>query len=372
MPKGDAEDLRADLDDGYAKVANLLLEALACAPLTGTEHAVVYFVFRRTFGWAKKRDQRSGKMDAMTAEEIAQGTARPTSSIRRALQSLVKAHVLISTPVKAGNYFAYGVNPDVFSWGLPNPEWKDAKTQLREAKERGTYKQKRADLYAELRTPIRNNAHTPTQNCAEGGAFSPAVPGPNDAPTDSNDVQTERRTDSKDSIPSTPMPENGHSSTAYDPAQQEHAILGNESELVAAVRQAKPSWGVPMINGFVTNLLQLGINDDAHPSITHESVIAALANPKLAPANRWADDWIKRFEKHVRLQPAQEEPVPPEEQEWFPDWLEEQAERGCALWEAHDHDLDATREALGNLDEMTARHLDKIMQSVEGQIAHVG
>ena len=50
MAKGDAEQLRADMDDGYTGIANLLVEALACCPLTSTEYAVCLFIMRRTYG----------------------------------------------------------------------------------------------------------------------------------------------------------------------------------------------------------------------------------------------------------------------------------------------------------------------------------
>lgn len=135
MPKGDAELLRADIDDGHTRVANLLLEGLCCAPLSGAQYAVALFIIRRTYGWAKQKDRASGKLDAMTAEEIADGTALSRGGVHKALQALGAANIIIQEQVRPGNYMAYGMNPDVGSWGLTNREWRTCKQALRDARE---------------------------------------------------------------------------------------------------------------------------------------------------------------------------------------------------------------------------------------------
>jgi phage replication O-like protein O len=140
VPKGDADNLRADLDDGYAKVARLFLEALSCAPLTGTEYAVTMFIMRRTYGWAKGENRDTGKLDVMTARDIARGTGRPARTVDKALGDLVKMQVLHRVPLRdhPGAQCAYGMNCDIEEWGS-GPDWRDMRTTLREARQEGTY-----------------------------------------------------------------------------------------------------------------------------------------------------------------------------------------------------------------------------------------
>ena len=51
MPKGDRDNLKADCEDGFTRIANLILEALALAKLNGTQKGICFFIFRRTYGW---------------------------------------------------------------------------------------------------------------------------------------------------------------------------------------------------------------------------------------------------------------------------------------------------------------------------------
>ena len=51
MPKGDRVIGKADPEDGTTPVANLLLEALAMAHLSGEEKGAVLYLWRQTYGW---------------------------------------------------------------------------------------------------------------------------------------------------------------------------------------------------------------------------------------------------------------------------------------------------------------------------------
>jgi len=213
MPKGDADNLRADLDDGYARVANLLLEGLCCAPLTAAEYSVVLFIIRRTYGWASSRKRQECKLDAMTAELIADGTAMPRSTVHKALQSLTRSSVIIREPAKAGNYYAFGMNTDLSQWGLATPEWKTCKQQLGDARDGNTYN--RGGIEVRRRTsnrpriegggdadggvspqtvrPITSNGETYNQQPPEVGALSPTDTEPEGTPTNSfTDSSTEK------------------------------------------------------------------------------------------------------------------------------------------------------------------------------------
>ncbi len=170
MAKGDAEKLRADLDDGHTKVANLLIEGLCCAPITAAEYAVFLFIIRRTYGWARAKDRTTGKSDAMTAPEIAEGTALSRSGVHKAIQSLCQCHMIIATPVKEGNWFAYGVNPNLSEWGLETVEWATCKRQLRDARERHIYNRAGAEHSPKR---VRGLTETGESTNLNGGEHSP-------------------------------------------------------------------------------------------------------------------------------------------------------------------------------------------------------
>jgi len=175
--KGDADELRADVDDGYARISLLLIEALACAPLTDYEHSVVWFVMRRTYGWARKDDRGSGKLDAMTAAEIARATNRPRRTVEKAIARLVGAAVLIKHVLSSDNRCAYGINPDVAQWGGPGPIWTEWYITLQRNREDDTYTPTSVHLYADGRISIRQIAYTYTPDSVDSPPTNPRAPG---------------------------------------------------------------------------------------------------------------------------------------------------------------------------------------------------
>jgi len=177
VPKGDADNLRADLDDGYAQVANLLLEALCCAPLSAAEYAVVLFVIRRTYGWAKHQRRDTGKVDCMTAEQIASGTALSRSGVHKSLQELTKANIIIREPAKAGNYFSYGMNTDIAQWGLSTPDWKTCKQTLRDARDNSIYNPNGLQVSPKRVIGITQTGERSNPSVLEVGAVKPTATG---------------------------------------------------------------------------------------------------------------------------------------------------------------------------------------------------
>jgi len=185
MPKGDAEKLRADIDDGYARISWLLLEALSCAPLTDYEHSVVWFVARLTYGWAQAGDRDSGKLAPTTAAEISRATNHPRRTIEKAIARLVKANVLIKQTISQDNRAAYGINPDVAEWGLPDATWRSWYTCLQRNREDDTYTPSSVHLYAEQRTPIRQPEDRYTPASVYSPPTNPRAPGVSEPPTTS-------------------------------------------------------------------------------------------------------------------------------------------------------------------------------------------
>lgn len=55
----------ADIDDGYTRIANELLEAVMAADLTARQLKVVLAVIRKTYGFGKKLDRITNTQIAM-------------------------------------------------------------------------------------------------------------------------------------------------------------------------------------------------------------------------------------------------------------------------------------------------------------------
>ena len=203
-PKGDAAELRADLDDGFARVANMLLEALSCAPLAGSELRVVMFIIRRTYGWAGQNRQ-AHKADTMTAASIAQATGMPKHTVHTAIKNLVNGQVLLSQKTTPGGPYRYGVNPDVNSWGEATPDWVMYRVTLKDARERGSYNP--LGPSGEITTPLTNSHEAPNEKSRGAGGLSPRAAGAEPPPTDiCTDIYTDKGNDSlpKPLVPAPP------------------------------------------------------------------------------------------------------------------------------------------------------------------------
>lgn len=60
----------ADLDDGYARLSNMLLEAYSGADLTKRQFKVLLAILRKTYGWNKP-------MDRITDSQLSEITKLP-------------------------------------------------------------------------------------------------------------------------------------------------------------------------------------------------------------------------------------------------------------------------------------------------------
>ncbi len=109
MAKGDREILKADIDDGYTTIANLLLEALAMAKMTGVQKGICLFLIRRTYGWGQKED-------AITLKEFAQACGTSPSYVSRQLKEIIKWNVIKRVSYKPGRTPVYTINTRVAQW----------------------------------------------------------------------------------------------------------------------------------------------------------------------------------------------------------------------------------------------------------------
>ncbi|EFJ8019203.1 replication protein [Escherichia coli] len=93
----------ADIDDGYTRFANELLEAIASADLTARQLKVMLAYVRKTYGFNKK-------IDRIADEQIAQLTGLSRQNVNKAKKELISMNCLFMD----GNQI--GVNSEVSAW----------------------------------------------------------------------------------------------------------------------------------------------------------------------------------------------------------------------------------------------------------------
>lgn len=100
------------LEHGYLKLANRLIEALACAPFSGTQQRVLLCFVRLTYGW----HQRSVRLS--NSELAARCQMRLTGGFRRQFHLLLREGVILKTETPTGRTAAtYAINKDFENWG---------------------------------------------------------------------------------------------------------------------------------------------------------------------------------------------------------------------------------------------------------------
>ncbi|EHD3095553.1 replication protein [Salmonella enterica] len=93
----------ADIDDGYTRFANELLEAIASSDLTARQLKVMLAYVRKTYGFNKKTDR-------IADEQIAQLTGLSRQNVNKAKKELISMNCLFMD----GNQI--GVNREVSAW----------------------------------------------------------------------------------------------------------------------------------------------------------------------------------------------------------------------------------------------------------------
>ena len=103
-PPGEVREKRGpQVEDGYTRIANELLEALCHADFTAREFRVVHFVIRQTYGW-------NDKAKRMASTFIAGGTGLHESDCSKVLNELIRRKVVIRhggsrSPVSLNKHF---------------------------------------------------------------------------------------------------------------------------------------------------------------------------------------------------------------------------------------------------------------------------
>jgi len=98
------------LEDGFTRIADELLEALIAARLSGGEFRIVLTTIRKTYGFNKKTDR-------ITLSQFEAMTGIPRKRCHRLLDKLVSKDVLLKGG--EGRKVTYGVQKDYTRWQLP-------------------------------------------------------------------------------------------------------------------------------------------------------------------------------------------------------------------------------------------------------------
>ena len=104
------------LENGYTKIANEIMEALAKHRLPGEQRQVLDVIFRKTYGFNKKDDMISNS-------QFVEATGLKKGNVSRAIKSLIEKKVVIksdNTVIKSDNrsYSTYRFNKDYSEWKL--------------------------------------------------------------------------------------------------------------------------------------------------------------------------------------------------------------------------------------------------------------
>lgn len=146
----------ADLDDGYARLSNMLLEAYSGADLTKRHFKVLLAILRKTYGWNKP-------MDRISDSQLSEITKLPVKRCNEAKLELVRMNVI----KQQGGMF--GPNKNISEWCIPQIEGKSPKTREKTSlKLRESYPSKQGDTKDTIQKKEKQDPPIPPEGDLEG------------------------------------------------------------------------------------------------------------------------------------------------------------------------------------------------------------
>jgi len=115
MPKGDKLKLKADPEDGTTPIANLLLEAVAMAKLSGLQKGAIIYLWRCTYGWVGE-DGKRRKEAKVSLSEWARALDSASSRLSHALSELEDKSIINRRMADAWGGYYYSLNTTVANW----------------------------------------------------------------------------------------------------------------------------------------------------------------------------------------------------------------------------------------------------------------
>jgi phage replication O-like protein O len=104
----------ADVENGYTRIANELMDALCTIDMPGRYFKVLNAVIRKTYGYNKKSDW-------IALSQFVEMTGIEKSNVSRILNDLVRAGILTKTG--DGNIKQISINKTVSVWVAPKPKY---------------------------------------------------------------------------------------------------------------------------------------------------------------------------------------------------------------------------------------------------------
>lgn len=95
------------LENGYTKIANELLEALAKTYMSSYEHQIIHYIIRKTYGYNKKSDW-------ISLSQIAKGTGIHLPHVCRTIKKLNQRQIV--TQIGNQHYKHYALQKDHDQW----------------------------------------------------------------------------------------------------------------------------------------------------------------------------------------------------------------------------------------------------------------
>ena len=96
------------IENGYTRVANEILEALCKVNLSPYESRIFWFLARKTYGHQKK-------MDRISLSQFSEGTRIEKPNVRRTIRSLIDKR-MVMTKQEGVNQILYGIQKDYDQW----------------------------------------------------------------------------------------------------------------------------------------------------------------------------------------------------------------------------------------------------------------
>lgn len=146
----------ADLDDGYARLSNMLLEAYSGADLTKRHFKVLLAILRKTYGWNKP-------MERISDSQLSEITKLPVKRCNEAKLELVRMNVI----KQQGGMF--GPNKNISEWCIPQSEGKSPKTREKTSlKMRESYPSKQGDTKDTIQKKEKQDTPLPPDGGDDG------------------------------------------------------------------------------------------------------------------------------------------------------------------------------------------------------------
>lgn len=114
MPKGDRQKLKADPEDGTTPIANLILEAIAMAKLSGLQRGALVHLCRETYGWVVAGKRLKEKKITLKEWEYALDATKSRISI--ALKELEEKNIIHRRVADQWGGYYYSLNTDISKW----------------------------------------------------------------------------------------------------------------------------------------------------------------------------------------------------------------------------------------------------------------